>query len=167
MKRDHPSDEIIERFARGELLGRVVLDVALHVDDCVACAARATAADPMSPAFASIDDPVLPRGLIDTILEVDRRSHRPAPEPAIAAGLLAMAALVLVLAGNPTGFLARGAAGMKAILTASDTLLAHLQGLVPGGQAAAISTLASALLAGMLLVFSVATARRLEARRSV
>lgn len=166
MKPEHPTDEILDRFARGELVGSVVVDVALHLDDCPACAAHAIDADPLAFAFASADDPRVPEGLVRSILEVDRRPRQAPPEPAIAAGLLAGAALVMVVAGNPAGFLVRGAAALRAMLTATDTLLAHMQGFVPGGQAAEVSTLASALLAGMLLVFSVATARRLEARRS-
>ena len=59
----HVDDERLVAFVNGTLADDAAALVALHLDDCPACAARAATEEPLAVAFASVDDPVVPRGI--------------------------------------------------------------------------------------------------------
>lgn len=63
MTHRHVDDERLAAFIEGTLGDDAAALVALHLDDCPGCAARAIAEEPLGAAFASVDDPVVPRGL--------------------------------------------------------------------------------------------------------
>ncbi len=150
----HLHDSLLLRFVDGRLDDQEAVEVARHLDDCPACAARATAAEPLAQAFASVDDPDLPQDLVTTIVATARQ--RPAVafprEPAVAAGLAAVAGLVFLGLGAPTELAATLGLLGDALGTVLRTVDLPLAIVTPFWAAAAMFTFA---VAGM-------TARRFE-----
>ncbi len=127
----HVPTELLERFAEGDVEDRVAVEIARHLDACSRCATRAAALEPLSAAFASVDDPELPRGLVSEILQAVDQRPRATPEPAIAAGLMALAFLLLLFGGAPADLVIGAARAIKAIGTASRVLLEQALWLAP------------------------------------
>lgn len=156
----HIADALLVQFARGEIdtgpaSDDLVETIALHLDACPACAARVEALDPMRSAFAAVDDPVVPDGLTDAILESAQLPRASGPEPAIAATLLTAAAAMLLLAGVPGDLMATGATTMRVVSVLANAAVETLQ----------ISATTWTMAAAIALVFAVFTARRLEMGR--
>ncbi len=152
----HVPQALLQRFVDGRLPDAVAIDVALHIDDCPACAARATAAEPLAQALASIDDPEPP---LDLLASIEHQARRPATvidgrEPAIAGALLVASALVFGLAGAPTQVASVLSTLTDALATVLRTVEAPLILVAPVWAAAAMLTFAAAAM----------TARRLEPR---
>lgn len=161
----HPPDALLDLFVEGQIDEHRAVAVAIHIDGCPECAARAIAIDPLAPAFAAASEPVVPPDLAGAILTRASAPRHAGPEPAIAAGLLAAAGLVMVIGGDPGGLAIRGAAALSAVFTALGTLFAHLGVPSLSDGLSVVSPATWALLAMVLLVMSVASVRRLEARR--
>ncbi|MEC7242172.1 MAG: hypothetical protein VXW32_13140 [Myxococcota bacterium] len=102
----HIPPALLQKFVEGTLEEPVAVAVALHIDECSRCHAAATAAEPLGQDFASVDDPKVPVGLLDTLHE---RARNPLPDvtsnrrrPNTALYILA-AGLVLALLFYPEG----------------------------------------------------------------
>jgi Anti-sigma factor len=127
----HPPHALLAAFAAGELDDAEAVSVALHLDECPACAAAATGLDPLSAAFASVDDPPVPDDLEAAVLAA---ASRPAGAPGprslqllVAAGLLSAAASLLVVLGAP-GQLLVGSVALAGALAATAASLAATVG---------------------------------------
>ncbi|MCB9665520.1 MAG: hypothetical protein H6732_15515 [Alphaproteobacteria bacterium] len=107
----HVDDALLARFVAGDLGEHAAAHVALHLDACPACANRAREADPLARAFAAVDDPVVPEGLVAAALaEVEARG-RATDERLLGLGLAAAlavtASMLSVLSTGPVGWAAR------------------------------------------------------------
>lgn len=165
MSWEHPPEALLQRFVDGDLGEQHAVSVALHIDDCPECAARAVALDPMSPAFAAATEPAIPADLTDGILDIARQRQAPGPEPAIAVGLITLSALVLFIGGDIAGLFVRGAATLSAAVTVLGATLSQVGLPTMPTAIPVISPATWALLASVMLVMSVASVRRMEARR--
>jgi len=154
----HVPEALLRRFVAGELPEEDAITVALHVDDCPACAGRALAAEPMAMAFSAAlsqdTDLVLPPKLLPEIRSRLAREAAgpPASVPALVAGLSAAALLLFLLLGAPGELLA----GLSALAAASGAVLRAVE--LP------VSLVTPVWLAAAMLTFAAAavTARRLE-----
>lgn len=151
----HVPEPLLERFALGDVDERVAVEIARHLDTCSRCATMAAALDPMQAAFASLDDPELPDGLIGDILQAVELRPRAAPEPGIAAGLIALALVLLVAGGAPTDLIVGAARVARALETVSRVLLEMVVGIAPY----------ATVLAAVLLAASAWLARSIELQR--
>lgn len=109
----HVPDELLADFVAGDVDDQIAVHVAEHLDACPVCATRAAAMEPLGQALAAIDDPKVPVGLVDRIVVaanadvlVQARTASPTAqarrlEVGIGVGLLAAAAGVAVLGGEP------------------------------------------------------------------
>jgi hypothetical protein len=104
---EHIPEALLESFVEGVLGDDAAVDVALHLDACPSCAARAAGLEPLALAFAVTPDPVVPSGLVAAALAA---ASEPAPvavrvapnaEIAIGGGMLTAAATMLALLGDP------------------------------------------------------------------
>ena len=157
MSWQHPSLDELDRFLLGEVPETDAVRIAVHIDECVACASAATAADPLAAAFASVDDPLVPNGLAEDVHEALRRPPTVGPEPAVAGMLLVAAAAVFVALGSPTGMVADGLVAARAIGTALGAVASRLGDPTPYWTIGAL----------MLLIAGTWTARRLEHGRVI
>jgi len=147
----HPPDELLGRFAGGDLTADEAVRVALHLDDCPLCAGRAVALDPLAPAFASVDDPPVPEDLEDAVLAAASRPLGGVVSPwPVAAALLAAAAALLVVGGDPAGLVASGGHLAGAVQVAGSLVGARLPSPALLG-AGAVLALASCLVVFGLL----------------
>ncbi len=136
--------------------------IALHLDDCPACAARAAAAEPLAHVFASDDAPAVPADLVAAVLvAVDApEAPREAPrfrhtaEVAVASSLLVAAFALLVLLGAPGELLVGGLALVGALAATGASLAASM--------ASPVAT--ATFIAGVGLAASVATVRNRATR---
>lgn len=124
----HPPHSLLAAFAAGEVSDDDAVAVALHLDECPACAAVATGLDPLAAAFASVDDPVVPDTLEADVLAAAARPQEAAGprsvELLVAAGLLSAAASVLVVLGAPGQLLVGGVALAGALAATAGSLAA-------------------------------------------
>lgn len=107
---DHPPDALLDAFALGEVGDHVAVALAEHVDACARCRARVLAADPLTQAFASVDDPPVPDDLVTRVLAAARAAP-PVTAPRAAtwwhgAALLALAACLVLPAARPAALVA-------------------------------------------------------------
>lgn len=157
MSTPHVTADLMERFALGEVEEDVAVAVALHLDACASCATLAASLEPLAAAFASVDDPVVPPDLVPSVLYALRSPRRAGPEPAVATGLLALALLSLLLGGAPGDLLIAVASLLRAVLTASEAVLATM--VAPAPLLAALGLVA--LFASALIARSLELHRRL------
>jgi hypothetical protein len=71
---DHPSEPTLHRFAAAELGDHLAAHVAAHVDVCSRCANVVRLHDPLTRAFASVDDVPVPPELLARVLAAVERS---------------------------------------------------------------------------------------------
>ena len=97
----HISDELLQVFTDGDIGTELGVQIALHLDDCPRCHARARELDPLTAHFASCDDPAVPDELIQTI---SATQHQPSTDVVVPAILIlaVSAALALAVNGNAT-----------------------------------------------------------------
>lgn len=125
----HVTDAVIAAFADGALDDDTAAAVALHLDDCPACAARAVAAEPLAAAFAAVDDPRVPSTLAlaairEATLPAPTRAALPATPTApvelvVGSALIAAATLVAWTGGDVAASAARFARVVRALADAS------------------------------------------------
>jgi anti-sigma factor RsiW len=140
----HPPESLIKRFAEGELSESLAVDLAMHLDDCPACATQAATLEPLALAFASSDDPVLPDDLMLEILgAVSELQVQPALPPTLpkampigpraellaGASLFSVAATLFFLLGDPGLFAADLAVGAHAAATAASIGASSLEAI--------------------------------------
>lgn len=155
----HVPEELLSDFVQGEVTEQVAIHVAEHLDACSHCATRAAVLEPLASAFAAIDDPILPVGLVDRIVVAangDALVQARAPvarapshrlEVGIGVALLCAAAAVAMVGGEP----------LRAALALGITLDALFHG---AERAASIFTWAAcALVLGAALLASLRTQR--------
>lgn len=136
MTHTHPDDATLQAFALGEMESERAVAVALHIDECPRCAVRVAGADPLTYAFAAVEEPVLPEGLIDDILAADaqlaqagRGRHAPLDlrrEPMVALALMAASTLLFLALGRPTEILSTAVSTAQAAGTMATPLTAAL-----------------------------------------
>lgn len=150
----HVPDALLARFVDGELETLDAVKVAVHLDGCPACAARAAAAEPLGQAFASIDDPVPPPDLAPAIVAaaLDPGAGLATRTPAVAAGLVAAGALIMVGLGAPAELWGGLQALAAAVGSVARTVDLPVGWITPIWATAAMFTFAAAAM----------TARRLE-----
>ena len=86
----HVSEELLQRFASGDIGEELAVQIATHLDGCSVCNAQAQSLDPLHAYYASWDEPPVPDHLVGAILE---DAEAPQSEPWLP-GLV-----ILVLAG--------------------------------------------------------------------
>ena len=118
----HVPDATLAAFAAGDIDETAAVEVARHLDGCSRCATRCSALDPLQPLYAASEDPPVPSDLAQDIVAAWAAPHPRAPEPAIAAGLLALSLVVALLAAGPTE-------GALALITAIRAALTALSAL--------------------------------------
>ena len=124
----HLSQPVLQSFVHGDLSTEQAVECAAHLDDCPDCATRWALAEPLSLAFAAVDDPVVPPDLEGVILARLKQPPTLMDEPPItelllSAALLGLAVVVLVTLADPLGLLLDAAALAKGGFIASSALL--------------------------------------------
>lgn len=155
----HPNDGFLLSFAEGTLDDHEAVAVALHIDECALCRNHCAALDPMTGAYLSVDDPLVPAGLMADLRRAPPPLAHPGsgPEPAIAALLMGSSLVVLLLLGKPQELLGTS-------LEARTALAALFGGLwTAAGQAPVFIWL---LAATCLAVVAAGTARQRLVERS-
>jgi anti-sigma factor RsiW len=160
----HLTDPLVQDFIDGDLTDAVAVQLAEHLDHCPHCSARVAHAEPLAAAFAEVQDPPLPEGLIDAILVRAANQSAPVggffrkrPEVWAAAGLLAAAALLLGLTGGLTPWMDEIGVSVRAAIVGGEVLVSNSP--ISAGAIALGATMTLALSA-MLLVW-----RQRERRR--
>jgi len=107
----HVPDPLIRQFSRGDVNTDNAVLIAIHLDECHRCAAKAAAFEPLHLAFEALGDPAVPEDLVDDVLlaaKAARRRRLPALELAIGVSLLGVAGAMVALGSDPIGFAIRG-----------------------------------------------------------
>lgn len=173
----HPPESLIKRFAEGELSESLAVDLAMHLDECPACATQAATLEPLALAFASSDDPELPEDLMGEILEaVSELQVQPALPPTLpesmpvgaraelvaGASLISVAATLFFLLGDPSQFAADIAVNAHAAATAASIGASSLEGITSAWPAmlAALAFVGCLVLSSALQPQSYARRRR-------
>ena len=98
----HVPDDILNAFVEGEVGEQLAVHIAEHLDSCPACGTRAATLEPLSLAFAALDDPVVPPDLADSIVkQIAKPASAPLVELAVGTLMLGMAASLVLFTGNP------------------------------------------------------------------
>ena len=107
----HISDAVLHEFVQGTLNDAAAVEVALHLDDCPRCAARAASLEPLHRAFAMVPDVIPPAQLTQNILDelddLDFQEEPRAipvsntPELLVGSALLTVAVGLVVVFGDP------------------------------------------------------------------
>ena len=120
----HVPDDLLAAFTDGEVGEQLAVHIAEHLDNCPACATRATGLDPLAAAFAAMIDPSPPPDLSASILKA-LAAPESIPRTEIALGFifLAAAAIVAVAMGSPTGLAVEFGVVLKAMSTLGGALL--------------------------------------------
>ena len=97
---NHIPPLLLAKFLAGELEEPAAVALAKHLDACPQCASSATAADPLSSAFASSSDPEPPAGLVQAIQTAAMQENESieAPETSVANTALFLLAAIFLLA---------------------------------------------------------------------
>ena len=109
MTDEHLAGDRIAEFLRGELSSSDAEQVAIHMDECSMCSARARGIDPLQPSFASCEEPEVPDRLVADVLRdlPSQQSRRPmrllAACMAVAVGAIAVSVMGSIGALDLTG----------------------------------------------------------------
>lgn len=129
----HLPEDLLRRFAEGDLDETSAVEAALHLDACATCTAHVESIDPFVAAFETLPDPVPPPTLVDDVLAAWQRPARSASlEIALGGGLLAAAGALVFAFGDPVAAAVRvgvvldalGIAASKVALTGGPSLIA-------------------------------------------
>lgn len=149
----HVPEDLLQAFVEGEVGEQLAVHIAGHLDECPACATRAAGLEPLAAAFAAVSDPVPPPDLAARIVaRADEPERLPLAEIAVGAGLLLVAAVLLLGLDSPLS-LAADAGVALAVLSAVGRTVATALGSFQ--VVAAVSALAA--LAGGLATLYYAT----------
>jgi anti-sigma factor RsiW len=102
----HVPEQVLREFVEGDVSEELAVHIAEHLDTCQACGARAARLEPLASAFAAVEDPPIPDGLVAAIREhVEAGSPSASPSPALelslGVSLLVCAVALMVAFGNP------------------------------------------------------------------
>jgi len=119
----HPSDDLLRAFVEGDVDEEKAVDIAEHLDCCASCCELAADLDPLAAAFAAVRDPEPPPGLVDGVLAAYHQPQRgPVLEIALGGGLLAAAASLLLVFGDPIRAAVRIGILLDALATAGSQI---------------------------------------------
>ena len=143
----HVSESTLRSFVAGDLDEAEAVQVALHIDECVSCANRAIAFEPLAPAFAAVEDPVVPDDFKTAVIaELDRRGP-PMLELSVGLGLLLAAASLIFFVDGPVH------------PVVDSFTVAHAAGSVAERFVASLSTGEQAAIVLLALIGTIATIR--------
>ena len=98
----HVPDNLLLAFVEGDVGEQLAIHIASHLDECPACATRATAFDPLAASFAACVDPMTPADLLPAVLEaLDQPSPTKRWEISIGIALHLIAAMLVAAEGEP------------------------------------------------------------------
>jgi anti-sigma factor RsiW len=143
----HLTDSLLDRFVAGSLESPVAQEVALHIDACASCSNRAIGLDPLGTTFATIDDPPIPEALAARLRAAVDATPTMRPEwiAGFGVALLAAAALLLVVLGEPATLVSSAGTALFASATGatalSGTLFDHPLALAGIGALLCVTTL--------------------------
>ncbi|MCB9680924.1 MAG: hypothetical protein H6733_05580 [Alphaproteobacteria bacterium] len=123
----HPDTALLQAFVDGTLGEHTAVHVALHLDDCPLCANQVLQLDPLSQAFASVDDPVVPAALVGDVLAAAATPLAPVPwiELVVGTVLLAAAAASTMAAGGLVGWWSRARTLIEVLTSVTADVLAQ------------------------------------------
>ncbi len=140
----HVPEELLTAFIEGEMGEQLAIHIAEHLDECPACATRAAGKEPLASAFAAMEDPVAPEGLVAAILdEFAQPEPIPVTEIALGFALLGAAAMVAATMGSPLGIAVEFGVVLDALATLGGALITGL-----GAASTTILTLTTLLALG-------------------
>ena len=102
----HVPENLLAAFVDGDVGEQLAIHIAEHLDECPACATRAAGLEPLAAAFAAVTDPLPPDDLADAVLAAYDRHEQPrmpVQEVLVGGGMVAAAAAIVALAGDPLG----------------------------------------------------------------
>jgi anti-sigma factor RsiW len=138
----HVPEDLLVAFVEGDVDENLAVHVAQHLDECVACATRAVALEPLAAAFAAVEDPIAPDDLPDAILAVAERPERgPTVEIAVGATLLLAAAGLAVVGGDPVAAVVDLGRMVDALSRVGGHVIPGVQPVVVGAMAVAMVAL--------------------------
>ncbi len=148
----HVPEDLLSAFVDGDVGEQLAIHIAEHIDGCPSCLNRAAGMEPLHAAFAAMPDPEVPSDLAAAVLaEASQPERLPVTELSVAAGLMASAALVAVMFGNPVG----AAAELGVVLYAlGDVARVVATGLA--GSGAALTGITAVVIAGLFFTARVA-----------
>jgi hypothetical protein len=113
----HVEDTVLREFLAGAVSEDVAVEVALHIDACPTCTARADALDPFLAALSSLPDPVPPPDLVEAVLVKAEVAPARASwfEIGVGAGLLGVAAVLAAMFGDPVAAASRIGRAVEAL----------------------------------------------------
>lgn len=111
----HLPDDLLERFALGEVDIETAVLAAEHLDACPYCSARAAQLEPLHLAFAHATDPEVPEDFVASVLAQVEAPEVASPQPAEIwiGGALLVAAGVLLGFGDWASMAAQVAVGTE------------------------------------------------------
>ena len=102
----HVPTDLLVAFVDGELGEQLAVHIAEHIDECPQCANEAAMMEPLAAAFAAVEDPEVPADLVaEVLVAADAPNRGPVTEVVVASTLLAAAAGLFVVVGDPVGTL--------------------------------------------------------------
>ncbi|MBW1876780.1 MAG: hypothetical protein JRJ84_00310 [Deltaproteobacteria bacterium] len=129
----HLPDDLLRAFVDGDIDDQKAVEIAEHLDCCASCCALAAELDPLTAVFAAVRQPEPPPGLVEEVLAAYHQPQRvPVLEVALGGGLLAAAASLLLVFGDPVRVAVRlgvladalGTAGSQISLAGTNSLFA-------------------------------------------
>jgi len=102
----HVPENLLSAFVDGDVGEQLAIHIAEHLDECPSCSTRAAGVEPLAAAFAAVPDPVPPEDLVDAVLAAyasQEQPRIPVQEVLVGGGMLAAAAAIVALAGDPLG----------------------------------------------------------------
>ena len=120
----HLTEALLQRFVEGTLKTPVAEEVALHIDACASCSNKAISMDPLGSIFATIEDPVVPEGFAERLAATVEATPTPRPEwiAGFGVALLAAAALLLFVLGEPTALVSSAGTALFASTSGATAL---------------------------------------------
>lgn len=107
----HVEDTVLRSFLAGDVDDETAVQVALHLDACVACTSRVDALDPFLASLSALPDPVPPPDLVQAVLARVEAEAAPALvsrfEIGVGAALLTLAAGLAAAFGDPVAAASR------------------------------------------------------------
>lgn len=125
----HVPEDLLGSFVDGDVGEQLAVHIAEHLDECPACATRATGLEPLAAAFASVDDPLPPADLVQAVMQqVSEPERVPVLEIALGAAMLVSAALLTTTLGNPLGMAIELGVVLHAMASMARALAAGIAG---------------------------------------
>ena len=155
----HVPQDLLAAFVEGDVGEHLAEHIADHLDSCPRCATVAASLEPLSAAFAALDDPEPPADLVAAVLDAAAEPDPvPVTELVLGGALLAAAAVVASVLGNPIGLATEFGVVVSAL---GDGARAAATGLAGSGLTLSASLIV--VLAGLALTARLATPNAMSA----